>query len=159
MPEWTEEEHEFAKALQRELGEKENGMPTETGMIRKPKSVFIGGSWSDHGDVTLIAPTTTVRFPGIVPGAIAHHWSNVTCNYGSMAWKGLNAGAKAMAASAIDLLTQPERLEKIRKEFEDYIKGHPYKTFLPDDAKPPLDVNVELMKKYRPLLEKYFGEE
>lgn len=159
MPDWTEEEHEFAKALQRELGKKENGMPTETGKIRVSKSVFTGGASSDHGDVTLIAPTTTVRFPGVVPGASGHHWSNVTCNYGSLAWKGLNAGAKAMAASAIDLLTQPKELEKIRNEFEDYIKGHPYKTFLPDDAEPPLDINEEIMKKYRPLLEKCFGEE
>ena len=130
-------------------------MPKEVGKIGKPEGVFTGGASSDHGDVTLIAPTTTIRFPGIVPGAIGHHWSNVSCNYGSSAWKGLNAGAKAMAATAIDLLTLPEELQKIRREFEDYSKTHRYKSFLPEDAQPPLDINEELMSKYRPLMEEH----
>ena len=71
-----------------------------------------------------------------------------------ISWKGLNAGAKAIAASAIDLLTKPEELGKLRKEFEEYAKTHPYKPFLPADAQPPNDLNKELMDKYRGLLEK-----
>lgn len=156
MPEWTEEEHAFARSLQKAMGSKEKGMPTEVGDIGKPKDVFTGGASSDHGDVTLIAPTATVRFPGVVPGTRGHHWSNVTCNQGSLAWKGLNAGAKAMAASVIDLLIEPKHLQEIRKEFEEYRKKHPYKSFLPADAKPPLDINEELMNKYRPLMEKFY---
>ncbi|MDB4584935.1 amidohydrolase, partial [Draconibacterium sp.] len=155
MPEWTEEEHEFAKALQKELRKEEKGMPAEVGKLNPPKSVFTGGGSSDHGDVTLITPTTTIRFPGIVPGTTSHHWSNVTCNYGSLAWKGLNAGAKAIAATAVDLLTKPKELQKIKDEFNEHSKEHPYKSFLPDEAKPPLDINEELMKKYRPLMGKY----
>ena len=89
----------------------------------------------------------------MVPGAIGHHWSNVTCNYGTLAWKGLNAGAKAMAATAIDLFTKPKELQKVQEEFHEYSKEHPYKSCLPEDAVPPLDINEELMKKYRPLLE------
>jgi aminobenzoyl-glutamate utilization protein B len=83
----------------------------------------------------------------------------VACNYGSTAWKGLNAGAKAIAASAIDLLTKPEELKKLRDEFEEYSKKHPYKPFLPEDATPPLDLNRELMKKWRPLMEEYYLED
>ncbi len=154
MPEWTEEEQAFAKALQRELGEEERGMPTEVGRLRDWSGLFVGGGSSDVGDVTLIAPTATIRFPGQVPGAIGHHWSSVACNYGSTAWKGLNAGAKAMAASAIDLMTKPEELEKLRDEFEAYSADHPYKSFLPEDAQPPLDLNQELMEKWRRLIEK-----
>jgi aminobenzoyl-glutamate utilization protein B len=154
MPSWTEEEQAFAKALQKELKAPEDGMPTKVGNLREPGPVFIGGGSSDVGDVTLVAPTATIRFPGQVPGSIGHHWSSVACNYGSTAWKGLNAGAKAIAASAVDLLTKPEELKKLRTEFEEYIKKNPYKPFLPADAKPPLDINEELMNKYRPLLEK-----
>jgi aminobenzoyl-glutamate utilization protein B len=154
MPEWTEEEQAFAKALQKELGEEETGMPTEVGKLRDWSGFFVGGGSSDVGDVTLIAPTATIRFPGQVPGAIGHHWSTVACNYGSTAWKGLNAGAKVMAASAIDLLTKPEELKKLRDEFEAYSAKHPYKSFLPADAQPPLDLNQELMEKWRRLIEK-----
>jgi aminobenzoyl-glutamate utilization protein B len=158
MPEWTKEEHAFAKALQKELGEEEKGMPTEVGEIRDSSLHFVGGGSSDVGDVTLIAPTATIRFPGQVPGAIGHHWSVVAGNYGSAAWKGLNAGAKAIAASAIDMLTKPEELKKLRDEFEAYSAEHPYKPFLPDDAEPPLDLNKELMEKWRPLMEKHYLE-
>lgn len=154
MPEWTEEEQAFAKALQKELGREERGMPAEVGELRDRRGFFVGGGSSDVGDVTLIAPTATIRFPGQVPGAIGHHWSSVSCNYGSTAWKGLNAGAKAMAASAIDLLTKPKELKKLRDEFEAYSAEHSYKPFLPADAQPPLDLNKELMEKWRRLMEK-----
>ncbi len=158
MPKWSDREHEFARALQREMGREEKGMPKETGDINKPKAVFTGGASSDHGDVTLIAPTATIRFPGNVPGARGHHWSTVACGLGSSAWKGLNAGAKAMATSAIDLLTKPDVLRDIRKEFEDYSKTHPYESFLPADAEPPLDINEKLMNQYRPLMEAFYAE-
>ena len=79
-------------------------------------------------------------------------------NYGSLAWKGLNAGARAMAASAIDLLTLPEELSTIKAEFAEYSKEHPYKPFLPEDAVPPLDLNKELMEKWRNIMEDHYEE-
>jgi len=159
MPKWTDEEQEFARALQRELKVDEKGMPTEVDKIEDASArTFVGGGSSDVGDVTLVAPTATIRFPGQVPGSISHHWSVVTCNYGSTAWKGLNAGAKAIAAAAIDLLTRPDDLRKIREEFEAYSKTHPYRSLLPPDAEPPLDMNKELMDKWRPKMEPHYIE-
>jgi len=157
MPAWTEDEQAFAKALQKELGVEQKGMPRDVDKLEAPSGVAYGGGSSDVGDVSLIAPTATVGFPGSVPGSIGHHWSAVACFYGSTTWKGLNAGAKAIAASAVDLLTKPEELGKLRKEFEEYSKTHPYKPFLPADAQPPNDLNKELMEKYRGLLEKALG--
>lgn len=155
MPAWEEEELAFARALQEELKSREKGLKTEVNKLREPRDSFIGGGSTDVGEVTLVAPTATVRFPSNVPGAIGHHWSTVASVYGSIAWKGLNAGARAMALSAIDLLTSPEELKKIRKEFEEYIKTHPFKSFLPEDARPPLDLNKPLMDKWRALLEQF----
>jgi aminobenzoyl-glutamate utilization protein B len=149
MPEWTEQENQFAKSLQKELGEKETGYPLKPKGLSKPSEIQVGGGSSDVGEVTLITPTATINFPGGVPGEIGHHWSTVASNYGGAAWKGLNAGAKAISTSALDLLTKPKLLEEIRKEFADYSKDHPYKSFLPDGAKPPLNLNKELMDKYR----------
>lgn len=149
MPDWTDRENQFAKALQKELGEKETGYPLKPKGLSKPSSVQVGGGSSDVGEVTLIAPTATINFPGVVPGAIGHHWSYVTSNYGSAAWKGLNAGAKAIAATALDLLTNQKLLTEVKKEFNEYSKDHPYKSFLPEGAQPPLNLNKELMDKYR----------
>ncbi len=149
MPEWTEKEQTYAKALQKELAEKETGYPVKVTPLKQPSDIQVGGGSSDVGEVTLIAPTATLNFPGGVPGSIGHHWSSVASNYGTAAWKGLNSGAKVMAATAIDLLTKPELLEAIKTEFAEYSKTHPYKSFLPEGAKPPLDLNKELMNKYR----------
>jgi aminobenzoyl-glutamate utilization protein B len=153
MPAWTDEEQAFAKELQKNLGQKQEGLPAKVKSLEEPAKTFIGGGSSDVGEVTLVAPTASIRFPGEVPGSISHHWSAVACTYGSTMWKGLNAGAKAIAASAIDLMTKPEELKKLRDEFEAYAKEHPYKPFLPADAVPPLDLNKELMEKYRAKME------
>ncbi len=154
MPEWTEEENNFAKALQRNLKAKEKGYPDTINPIRTPPAVQVGGGSTDVGDVSLVAPTATLNFPGIVPGAIGHHWSTVTSTYGGAAWKGLNAGAKVMAATALDLLTRPELLAEIRNEFNIYSNDHPYKSFLPEGAKPPLGLNKEIMEKFSGELER-----
>lgn len=156
MPQWSEEEHEFARVMQKNLEAEEKGMPEKTDTLKAPEVPFVGGGSSDVGDVTLVAPTATILFPGRVPGSISHHWSAVSANYGSTAWKGLNAGAKAIAASAVDLLTQPDELKKLKEEFENYSKEHPYKSFLPEDAEPPLDLNKALMDKYREAMEQYY---
>ncbi len=153
MPEWTKDEHDFASMLQGELGNPPRGRPLEVERMQVPDSVFIGGPSSDHGDVTLVVPTATIRFPGIPGGILGHHWSTVACGVGSAAHKGLTAGAKAMAATAIDLLMRPEVVKAIKIEFVEYSKKHPYKSFLPDGAKPPLDINEKLMTQFRPLVD------
>jgi len=39
------------------------------------------------------------------------------------------------------------------EEFRAFEKKHPYKSFLPEDATPPLDLNQELMEKFRTRME------
>lgn len=149
LPEWTETENNFAKALQKEIGSEEKGYPVEIGPWKEPSKIQVGGGSTDVGEVSLIAPLATLNFPGQVPGAIGHHWSTVTAGYGSAAWKGLNAGARVMASAALDLITKPDLLNAVKAEFAEYSADHPYKTFLPEGARPPLELNRELMEKYR----------
>jgi len=61
-----------------------------------------------------------------------------------------------MAASAIDLMAKPAELKKLKDEFVETSKKNPYYSYLPDDAKPPLDMYDELMGKYRSLMEKQY---
>jgi aminobenzoyl-glutamate utilization protein B len=158
MPDWTDKEQLFAMALQKELGEKETGYSLKVKPLNKPAGTEVGGSSSDVGEVTMIAPTATLNFPGGVPGEIGHHWSTTAAGYGTAAWKGLNTGARVIAATVIDLITKPKLLEDVKKEFDEYSGEHPYKSFLPDGAKPPLGMNKELMDKYRDLMAKIAGE-
>ncbi len=157
MPAWSAEEEAFARALQKELKAEETGMPKKVGKLEAPKpGVFVGGGSSDVAEVSLVAPTATVSFPVFAPGAIGHHWSMVACAYGTTAWKGLNAGAKVIAATALDLMTKPVVLKKVRDEFTAWSALHPYKPFLPPESQPPLDLNSDLMKKWLPLLEPFY---
>ena len=57
-----------------------------------------------------------------------------------------------MAGTALDLMTKPKLLEEIKNEFIEYSKTHPYKSFLPEGAQPPLNLNRELMEKFRDAL-------
>lgn len=159
MPQWTDDEQKFAKALQKEMGRDQTGYPDKVAEWKAPSGIQVGGGSSDVGEVTLIAPTATVNFPGGVPGQIAHHWSSVASYYGSAAWKGLNAGARVMAATALDLLTNQKMLTDIKAEFAEYSKTHPYKSFLPAGSQPPTDLNQVLMDKYRNAMVKAINDE
>jgi len=154
MPNWTPEEEEFVRILQAEMGSSPDGWPQAVGRLKGPDPTFVGGSSSDHGDVTLVVPTATIRFPGIPGGLRSHHWSVVACGRGAAAHKGLNAGAKAMAATAVDLLTRPDVLAAIQQEFKDYSASHPYQSFLPADAVPPVDFFADEMNRSRPVTDK-----
>jgi aminobenzoyl-glutamate utilization protein B len=74
-----------------------------------------------------------------------------------IAHKGLTAGAKVLALSAFDLLTEGESLIKIKEEFAELKLKRPYKTFLPEGAQPPLGLNTERMEKYRREMEKFYS--
>ena len=65
-------------------------------------------------------------------------------------------GAKVMAASILDLLTSPELLAAAKKQFEQDTKEIKYFSLLPPGAKPPVDLNREMMEKYRPAMKKFY---
>ncbi len=129
MPEWTEEEQKFIKELQKSVGAEEKGLPDDSAIEDKPKGspdVFVGGGSSDIGEVSLVVPLTSVRFPASAPGAIGHHWTTTAVTGSTVAHKGLIAGAQAMAASAIELLTNPDKVTEIKADFRKMQEEHFY---------------------------------
>ena len=79
MPKWTDEDNAFAKALQKELGAKEIGMPTKVDSKKPPEKTFVGGASSDVGEVTLIAPTANYTLSGSGAG---FYWSSLVTRCG-----------------------------------------------------------------------------
>ena len=153
MPKWTEEENKFAKELQKSLGRKEIGLPTKVAPLQ---AVRQNSSSNDIGDITWVVPTGTVRFPVVVPGVQGHHWTAGITPTMSIAHKGAVVGAKVIAASVLDLLTSPELRGAAKKQFEEDTKDTKYFSLLPPDAKPPVDLNKEIMDKYRPEMRKFY---
>ena len=153
MPKWTDEENKFAKELQKSLGKKEEGLPTKAEPLRASRQ---NSSSNDIGDITWVVPTATVRFPVVVPGVQAHHWTAGITPTMSIAHKGAVVGAKVIAASVLDLLASPELRAAARTQFDEDTKDTKYFSLLPPDAKPPLDLNKEMMDKYRPAMRKFY---
>jgi aminobenzoyl-glutamate utilization protein B len=153
MPKWAEEENKFAQELQKSLGRKEIGLPTKVEPLQAARQ---NSSSNDIGDVTWVVPTGTIRFPVVVPGVQAHHWTAGITPTMSIAHKGAVVGAKVMAASILDLLTSPELRAAAKKQFDEDTKDMKYFSLLPPGAKPPLDLNREIMEKYRPEMRKFY---
>ena len=153
MPSWTEDENKFARELQKSMGQKEVGLPTKVLPLAPGRQ---NSSSNDIGDITWVVPTGTIRFPSVVPGIQAHHWSAGITPTMSIGHKGAVAGAKVIAASVLDLLTSPELRDAAKKQFEQDTKDSKYFSLLPEGAKPPLDLNKEMMEKYRPAMQKFY---
>jgi len=156
-PQYCKEEEQFARALQASVGIPVVGLEYPMRLTSSANEPYRGGS-SDVGDVTLVAPTATMRFPARIPGVASHHWSVTAAGITSFAHKGITVGAKVAALSAFDLLTKPELLAKIRAEFDELAKARPYKSFLPADADPPLGWYAGLMERYRSEMAKFYQE-
>jgi aminobenzoyl-glutamate utilization protein B len=153
MPKWTEEENRFARELQRSQNRKEVGLPTKVAPLAPGRQ---NSSSNDIGDITWVVPAGIVRFPSVVPGIQPHHWSAAITPTLSIGHKGAVAGAKVIAASVLDLLTSAELRAAAKKQFDEDTKDSKYFSLLPPGAKPPVDLNREMMDKYRPAMRKFY---
>src|SRR2546421_506953 len=152
-PKWTAEEEKFAKDFQSALGLKTVGLnasPVKFGA--RPQSF----ASNDSGDVTWNVPTGNLNFPASVPGVNYHNWQAAVTPTSSIAHKGEIAGAKVLAASLLDLLTSPALVAKAKEQFQQDTRDTPYFSFLPADAKPPLELNREMMERFRPEMRKHY---
>jgi aminobenzoyl-glutamate utilization protein B len=95
---------------------------------------------SDVGDVSWKCPTVEFGTTVNVLGAPGHSWQFVTMSGSSIAHKSLAFAAKTIAGTALDLIVQPALLKKAEAEHKDRLKGRIYKTPLPDDCLPPLEI-------------------
>lgn len=158
LPEWTNEEQQFAKEIQKNVGSDPTGLPDEI-KLTPPPAVFTGGGSSDTGDVSVVAPFVSLTTPCNVKGIGGHNWGIVATGGTGIAHKGLIAGAKILAFTGVDVLTMPEELKKIRAEFGRMILRYPYVSYVPEDFKPVLDMFKEEMDRWRPLMEPYYLEQ
>jgi len=129
MPKWTEEEQALVKAIQKGVGADETGLPDDSVITDKPTgapAVFVGGGSSDIGEVSLVVPLTSLRFPTSAPGAIGHHWTTTAVTGSTVAHKGVVAGAQVMAVSAIELMTNPDKIAEIKIDFKKMQETHFY---------------------------------
>ena len=159
LPQWTEDDQTFARAVQAEVNAPMTGLRKEIAPLRGRDSLenWLGGGSDDIGDVSWNVPTVTLRYPANVPGLPGHMWANAIAMATPLAHKGTLAGAKVQALTLLDLLTQPQAVADAWTYFRDVqTKNRKYKSFLSPTDQPPTFLNADIMAKYRPAMRAYY---
>lgn len=151
MPCWTDEEQDFARALQGAAGTKATGLRTSVTPLEGPAKAIAASN--DCGDVSWKVPMGRLWFPGTVPNVVFHHWTGGAPLTTSIAHKGALAGAKVLAGSVLDCFLERTLIDRTKRVFRQEVGGVAYEPLLPADQKPRLDINRAVMERYRPLLQ------
>jgi aminobenzoyl-glutamate utilization protein B len=158
LPRWTPEEQAFAKLVQKNVAaDKQEGLAVKLAELKPPLDEPKSGGSDDIGDVSWVVPTVTIRYPANIPELPGHNWSNAIAMATPIAHKGVVAGAKVVAMTTLDLLTKPQ----LRKSARDYFvqvqtKDEKYAPVLGAGDKPAIEINSDVMARYKPELRKYY---
>ncbi len=156
MPEWSEADQTLAKALQKEIGAKVEGLRTKVAKLEPPGEPRGGGS-DDIGDISWNVPTVYLRFPANIPNLPGHSWENAVAMATPIAHKGSTAGAKVQAMTALDFLLSPDLVKQAWDYFHNVqTKEIKYQPLVSPTDQPAIDLNKEKMERFAPQLKKYY---
>lgn len=139
-PEFTEEEHIFARRLQAPLVEQfERQFPIalDSRVHRSSVAAPPSKGSTDVGDVSWRVPTGGLRttcFPAESPG---HSWQNVASIGSTIGDKGSIYAAKILAVSALDLMQDPRLIAAARADWKQRMEGREYFSFIPEGQPAP----------------------
>ncbi|MCI8453566.1 MAG: amidohydrolase [Lachnospiraceae bacterium] len=158
VPEYTDEEMEFAKGISENVGpsrfeslekiaanfdkETKKELLSHKGesLYRfvtpfDPVGVMSFGS-TDVGDVSWNCPTAQAYVMTWAAGTPGHSWQVVSQGKSGLAHKGLVWAAKAMAGTAVDMIEDPSIIEAAWEEMKETLDGDTYHCPIPDGCKP-----------------------
>jgi aminobenzoyl-glutamate utilization protein B len=159
LPEWSEADQTFARAVQKELGVNETGLTTRLGQLTGPVNpeTNTGGGSDDIGDISWNVPTVTLSYPSNIPGLPGHNWADAMAMATPIAHKGVTAGAKVQAMTLVDLLLKPEVITASWEYFNNVqTKTQKYEPLIRTQDQPAIELNREIMAKYREQMRKYY---
>ncbi len=179
LPQWSEDDVKFAKAFQKEMKVREQGLATQvrTGGGRGGRGGGApagddaqaeqagggggggggGGASDDIGDVSWNVPTVVLRYPSNMAGGPGHNWANAIAMATPIAHKGATAGAKVEALTILDLLTNPDLVKSAWDYFNNVqTKDVKYQPLIRPTDQPAIWLNKKIMDEYRPLMQKYY---
>jgi len=128
---FSAEEQEFAKALQRANKIEEKGINTAVKPFEANPGPAEGGS-TDVADVSWNIPTIHLSVATAAAGVPWHSWSVAACGGMSIGHKGMIFASKALAATMIDLFTDPNNVKAMRDEFAKTSAGARYTPYVPE---------------------------
>jgi aminobenzoyl-glutamate utilization protein B len=156
MPEWNEADQTLARAVQKEIGSKVEGLRTKVKQLEPPKEPTGGGS-DDVGDISWNVPMVYLRFPSNIPNLPGHAWPNAIAMATPIAHKGATAGAKVQAMTALDFLLNPDLTKQAWAYFNDVqTKEIKYQPLIGPGDQPAIEMNRDKMERFRLSLKKYY---
>lgn len=144
VPQFTEEEHAKAKAIQRELGQPETGLPTDLMPFEGGYTVLC-----DTPEFSWNAPYAAPWIAMGMQDCGWHHWGVTRCAGDTMGQKSMDCAAKVISLTAIDLICDSKVLDTAQTEWRERMNGRTYESLLPADKEPPITLNADVMEKYR----------
>jgi aminobenzoyl-glutamate utilization protein B len=161
MPKWSADDQTFAREVQEAQGFKIKPLSDKVAPLKPwpgdPDRIPTGGGSDDVGDIMWTVPTITVHYPSNIPGTIPHNVTAAMAMATPIAHKGAVAGAKAVALTVLDLMTDPDLLVQARNYFDtDQQKYDHYDPMLTAGDVPAIHLNDDLMAKMRPLMQPYY---
>ncbi len=115
---YSEEEKAFADKIAQSLGQQEVDV-TKAYTVQPFKEVARAYGSTDVGDVSFVVPTVGFGTATWVPGTPAHSWQAVAAGGTSIGKKGMMVAAKTLAATALDLFSNPVLIQQAKVEFEE----------------------------------------
>lgn len=158
LPKWTPDEHAFAKLVQHNAqAEKQEGLAVELKKFEPPLAEPKSGGSDDIGDVSWTVPTITVRYPANIPDLPGHNWTDAIAMATPIAHKGVVAGAKVIAMTTLDLLTNARLRETARDYFTNVqTKSQKYLPMIGPGDEPAIEINADIMARYKLELSKHY---
>lgn len=144
VPQFTEEEQNKAKAIQRELGKPETGLPTELMPFEGGYTVLC-----DTSEFSWNAPYASPWIAMGMQDCGWHHWGVARCAADTMGQKSMDCAAKVISMTAADIICNPDVLKKAQDEWKERMDGRTYECLLPEDMEPPVHLNADVMEKYK----------
>lgn len=158
LPAWDDADQTLARALQRELGQPVDGLPTSLPPLRAhlPQDQNYGGGSDDIGDISWNVPTATLNYPANIPNLPGHHWANAVAMATPIAHKGTTAGAKVQARTILDFLLTPGLVDQAWAYFREQTKDRKYEPLIAPTDRPAIDLNARELEEYRPAMRRYY---
>ena len=102
-----------------------------------PDQESVGMASSDVGDVSWVCPTVQLSAVTMPGGTVMHSWQEVAVGKSPLAHKGMLQAAQVMAATAIDLIDDPQIIARAKAEKDRRTGNQPYICPIPKDVRPP----------------------
>ncbi len=151
IPDYTQEDFNLAKDFRAILTEEEikavgNLDPTSKNKMKgqdiacmvnefDSSEKVIPGS-TDVSDVSWVIPTAQITVACAALGTQLHTWKWVAQGVTSIAHKGMLHAGKVLAATGVELLENPELVEKAKLKLKERLGGENYVCPIPENIKP-----------------------